>query len=100
MGLPAAAELEAIFEAARRHGVTHLRVGGLEVRLAQQPEPVTGAGMVAAVNRAAPLPVDPLDIIRRQNGDISRRVVPDPLELLGSGARLLEQDPPDPTQAS
>jgi hypothetical protein len=104
MALPSAAELQAIFAAAREYGVTHLRVGPLEVRFAgpaAQPVPVAfdGAAMVDAINAGAPLPgQDPLDTIREGGLDSQRRMVRDPLETLSRGGRLLDDGPADPTQ--
>lgn len=109
MALPPVAELQAIFAAAREHGVTHLRVGALEVRFAApvviaRPLPagaeLDGLAMVNAINSASPLPGerDPIDVIREGGLDTQRRVVADPIEILSRGGRLMDADPADPTQ--
>lgn len=109
MALPSAGELREIFAAAREYGVTHLRVGPLEVRLSPPPTVVAspfthtaqpdGASMLADINAAAPLSgEDPIATIRRTGDDHQRRVVADPLELLNSGKPLLDMNPSDPTQ--
>lgn len=97
MTLPSADELRSIFAAAREHGVTHLRVGALEVRLA--PEPVLpsrpaaeldGAAMVAAINAKSPLPVgDPTETLKREVAAQGRRHIDDPLDIIASGGKLL-----------
>lgn len=105
MGLPNADELAAVLAVARAHGVSRLRVGGLEVHFA--PGPVAppappGADLVEALNRGVPLPAhdDPIDTIRDTAGPGGlRRVVSDPLELLARGERLMI-DATDPTQAA
>ena len=102
MGLPNADELAAILAVARAHGVSRLRVGGLEVQFAPTaaaPPVSPGADLVAAVNRAAPLPEDPIDTIKDMAGPGGNRRVVDPLEILSSGGRLMV-DATDPTQAA
>lgn len=94
MTLPSADELRSIFAVAREHGVTHLRVGPLEVRLAPalaQPaaEP-DGAAMVAAINAKSPLPVgDPTETLKREVAAQGRRHIDDPLDIIASGGKLL-----------
>jgi hypothetical protein len=106
MALPSAGELRDIFAAAREFGVTHLRVGGLEVRLSV-PQAVAGrleeqpsaTAILAGINAASPLPArDPIDVIKDTARDTQRRVMSDPLDILGRGGRLLDTDPADPTQ--
>ena len=98
MNLPSADELRSIFAAAREHGVTHLRVGGLEVRLAPLPpapavpaESPRPADLIAEINRAAPLPgsEDPTPLLRAQVNDSHKRTLSDPLDVISTGGRLL-----------
>jgi hypothetical protein len=103
VGLPNAEELAAILAVARAHGVSRLRVGGLEVQFAPVVvAPVSpGADLVAALNNAAPLPADddPIETIRDTAGPGANRRVIDPLEILAGGGRLMV-DASDPTQAA
>lgn len=109
MALPNAEELRAVLAVSREYGVTHLRIGGLEVRLAPpQPAQVQGidaAKLLAEINDRSPLPVgDPMEEIRRQLG-ITTRQAPggngadgDVLDQLARGGRLTVNDEPDPTR--
>lgn len=66
MTLPRADELEAVLGAIRKAdlqaaGITHLRLGDLEVKIATASpaaQPTAGAGLVAQINAIAPLPAD------------------------------------------
>lgn len=79
-------------------GVTHLRVGGIEVRFAPRPP---GQDLVDALNRAAPLPddgarvppgVDPMAAIKAELKQVNAGV--DILEALASGRRLVSGEDP------
>jgi len=103
--LPSAADLDAILASARKHGVTHLRMGAFEARFAPPaPQVVSAASLVADINRDAPLPAgDPIEEIRRQLGVTTKLVSPgngvngDVLDHLAAGGRLTVSDNPDPT---
>lgn len=105
MDLPKAADLRDIFAAARENGVTHLRIGAFEVKLAPQAAVAARPGVdaVAAINGAAPLPEDPLDVVRRQAGIETDKAQRPPkgdeiLDMLGNGARFIPVGgPADPT---
>lgn len=95
--LPDAEKLAAVLKAARDQGVTHLRLGSLDVSFG----PFTQADLVAMVNRDAPLPAtdSPLANARRQTNEATRER-PDALEELANGSRLVEPIENDPTRVS
>ena len=99
---PKASQITAVLKAARDLGVTKLKIGDFEAEWAGPPIPEAlpdGAALVAAINRAAPLPRDPLEIIREENGREARKLNGrDALEVLASGGRLTINDSGDPTE--
>lgn len=98
MQLPSADELRAIFRAAREEGITRLRLtaDGLEADVSL----VTPADMVAEINKRAPLPPDPLAVVTGAARATENREPADVLDVLASGARLVETGNPDPTAPS
>lgn len=97
MELPKAEELAAVLKAAREQGVTHLRLGSLDVSFG----PFTQADLVAMVNRDQPLPdVDSALANERRRPNEATRDRPDMLEELANGSRLVEPVENDPTRVS
>lgn len=93
MELPKASDLREIFAAARENGVTHIRIGGLEVRLSPLPPAVPTASVVEKMGLGFPDQPgeDPIDVMRREAGNVSRRSGADALDIVASGGRLTAQ---------
>lgn len=103
MPLPKAEEVRAILQAGRDLGVSELKVspsGAIEAKYGA----VTSAELLKEINARAPLPAggeDPIAAIRRQVAADAKAELPDMLEALANGARLVEPvagaDPTSPS---
>jgi hypothetical protein len=90
-----ARDLKAIFRVARDAGVTRLRLGDLDVEFAPLPQ----VDLVAAINKAAPLPGDdPIAIVRGMVRPTSTDELPDILERMAEGGPIVQPISNDPTQ--
>lgn len=90
MQLPKAEDLRAIFAAARENGVVRLKIGNIEVDLAPM-------GLVDAIDEAHPLPEDPIAIVRGTVRPKGTAELPDILEAMSEGKRIVDTVTPDPT---
>ena len=95
MQLPKADDWRAFLLAARENGVTRLRVtpSTIEADLA----PATPPSLVDAINKAAPLPEDPISIVRGTVRPTGAAELPDILEAMSEGGHIVETITPDPT---
>jgi hypothetical protein len=103
MDLPKADDLRALLAAARESGISSLKItpeGGLEVTFAPVEFQSVGSRLIEEVNRAAPIPEDPLDVIRREVGAGNKLPPADMLDVLAAGGRFMSVTSGDPTQGS